>query len=76
MFTLIDLVLLFALLSLLFYILIITAVLPASLTVLSYIFLVVAILLFVVWIFLRILGECTGGRYRYGRNRQGSDNIV
>lgn len=62
MFALIDLALLFGILSLIFYILIITAVLPVALTGLSYIFLIVAIVLFVAWFLLRIVGECSGGR--------------
>jgi len=70
MFALIDLALLFGILSLIFYILIITAILPGTLGGLSYIFLIVAIVLFVAWFLLRIVGECSGGRYRYGRNNQ------
>lgn len=72
MFALIDLALLFGILSLIFYILIITAILPATLSGLSYIFLIVAIVLFVAWFLLRIVGECSGGSYRYrSRNNQG-----
>ena len=67
MFALIDLALLFGLVALILYILVVVAVLPATLGGLSYVFLVIAIVLFVVWLFLRVLGECSGGRYRYGR---------
>lgn len=72
MFALIDLALLFGILSLIFYILIITAILPGTLGGLAYIFSIVAIVLVVIWVLLRILGECSGGsyRYRYGRNNQ------
>ena len=71
MFALIDLALLFGILSLIFYILIITAVLPATLGGLAYVFLIVAIVLFVAWFLLRIVGECSGGSYKYrGRNNQ------
>ena len=73
MFVLIDFALLFGILSLIFYILVITAILPATLGSLSYVFLIIAIVLFVAWFLLRIVGECSGGsyRYRYGRNNQG-----
>ena len=72
MFALIDFALLFGILSLIFYILILAAILPATLDGLSYIFLIIAIVLFVAWFLLRIVGECSGGRYtyRYGRNNQ------
>ena len=68
MFILFDLFLFFGLLALIFYILILTAVLPASLGDLSYIFLIIAIVLFCVWVLFRFIGECSGGRYRM-RNR-------
>ena len=63
MFMLIDLTLLFGILSLIFYILVVVAILPATLTSLSYIFLIVAIVLFVTWFALRIVGTCANGRY-------------
>lgn len=65
MFALIDLTLLFALLALVFYILAVTAILPASLGGLAYIFLVVAIVMFIVWVLFRLVGECSGRSYRF-----------
>ena len=65
MFVLIDFALLFGILSLIFYILVITAILPAILGSLSYVFLIIGIVLFVAWFLLRIVGECSSGSYRY-----------
>lgn len=69
-FALLDIALLFGLIALILYILSLTGVIAIGAV--SHIFLVIAIILFVIWLAFRLIGECSNGSYRMRNRRRGS----
>jgi uncharacterized membrane protein YtjA (UPF0391 family) len=74
-FALLDISLFFGLIALILYILALTGVIGIGVG-LAHIFLVIAIILFVIWLAFRLIGECSGGSYRLRNRRRGVVGVV
>ena len=64
-----DVALLFSIIAFTLYLLAVAGVLGPGIGDIIHLLLVLALLLFLVWLFLRVLGTCTNGRYEFGRPR-------